>query len=70
MDELWTAFVVVDQVSGGKTLQALYDRAGDEPKRPLRRALATALRWLAAHLAPLPDTPPAAPPLTEVPTLL
>ncbi len=62
MDELWTTFVVVDHISGGKTLQALYDRAGDEPRRPIRRRLATALRWLATQLAPPPATAPVVPP--------
>jgi hypothetical protein len=68
VNELWTAFVVVDHINGGKALQALYDRVGDEPRRPVRRRIASALRWLATQLAPLPATAPVAPPpSTEAP---
>jgi hypothetical protein len=71
MDEFWAAIVVIDHTSGGRVMQALYDRAGDEPKRPIRRRLAAALRWLAAQLAPLPaaavDAPPPASEITAPP---
>jgi hypothetical protein len=71
MDELWAAIVVVEQSSGGKALQALYARAGDEPGRPVRRRLAAALRWLAARLAPLPAaSADALPPTVDVATPL
>jgi hypothetical protein len=71
MDEMWASLVVLDHISEGRMLQALYDRAGDEPKRPIRRRLAAALRWLATRLAPLPEIPPVSlPPAPEVTTPL
>jgi hypothetical protein len=69
MNEFWFGIAVVDHVSGGRVVQALYDRAGDEPRRPIRRRIAAALRWLAARLAPLPAAPAATPaPQAEVAT--
>ena len=61
MEELWAAIVVVDHVNGGQVMRALYDRAGDEPKRPVRRRVAAAMRWVAERLAPLPEVKAVAP---------
>ena len=54
MDELLVGLVIIDDLNGGKGMRAIYDRIGDEPKRPVRRRLAAVLRYLAARLSPTP----------------
>lgn len=57
MDELLVGLAIVDQMNGGKDMRATYDRIGNEPKRPVRRRIAAALRYLAAWLSPtLPES--------------
>jgi hypothetical protein len=65
MDELLVGLVIVDQMNGGKGMRAIYERIGDEPRRPVRRRVAAVLRYVAARMAPL--VPEAAPePVVEV----
>jgi hypothetical protein len=58
MDELLVALAIVDEMNGGEGMRAIYERIGDEPKRPIRRRVATALRWVAARMSPVvPEAP-------------
>jgi hypothetical protein len=53
MDELLVGLAIVDQMNGDKGMRAIYERIGDEPKRPIRRRLAAMLRRVAARMSPL-----------------
>ena len=56
MDEMLVGLGMIDHMNGGKGMRAIYDRIGDEPKRPVRRRAAALLRYMAAQLAPaLPE---------------
>jgi hypothetical protein len=57
MDELLVGLVIVDQMNGGKGMRSIYERIGDEPKRPVRRRVAALLRYLAARLSPVLPEP-------------
>lgn len=52
MEELLIGLAVVDHLNGGRGMRAIYERACDEPRRPVRRLLASMLRALAARLSP------------------
>ena len=54
MDEMLVGLGMIDYLNGGAGMRGIYDRLGDEPKRPVRRRLAAALRSLAARLSPTP----------------
>lgn len=54
MDEMLVGLGMIDYLNGGAGMRAIYDRIGDEPKRPVRRLLAAVLRYLAARLSPTP----------------
>ena len=54
MDEMLVGLGMIDYLNGGAGMRAIYDRIGDEPKRPVHRRLAAVLRYLAARLSPAP----------------
>jgi hypothetical protein len=59
MDELLVGLAIVDEMNGGKGMRAIYERIGDEPKRPIRRRIAAVLRHVAAWMSPLaPEVAP------------
>ena len=53
MDELLVGLAMIDEMNGGKGMRAIYERIGDEPKRPIRRRLAAGLRRVAAWMSPV-----------------
>ena len=56
MDEMLVGLAIIDHMNGGRGMRAIYDRIGDEPKRPVRRRVAALLRFAAARLSPaLPE---------------
>jgi hypothetical protein len=69
MDELLIGLAIIDEMNGGKGMRALYERMGDEPKRPIRRRLAAGLRRVAAWMSPLaPEVVPQPAPEVRVAT--
>ena len=61
MNEVWAAMVVIDHINDGQVMRAMYARAGDEPRWPVRRRVAAAMRWVAEQIAPQPVVTAVAP---------